>query len=156
MYIYFIRCGRNGGPIKIGYAKDVEKRMNDLQVASPFTLSILAKIPVDSKKKAEKMEAWFHDRFFKKHIRGEWFMGSIKIKQLEACIGYAETDRDWDEVRAENGGRYQTRGKTRPLNNIEKTNMEKTDHKAAKRSAQKKFNAAHRGYGVVLNSSSTL
>jgi len=151
MNIYFIRCGKPGGPIKIGYAKNVEKRLSDLQVASPFTLSVVASIPVGSKKQAEKMEAWFHDRFYRKHIRGEWFMGSIRMSQIESCIDHAASDRDWDEIRSENGGSYYTRGKTRPLNNIEKTNIEKVDARAARRSRQRKENSSTRKDGFIFN-----
>lgn len=138
MFVYFIQCGKQGGPIKIGKASDVEKRISELQTGSPFTLSLLAKIPCAGDKDAFRMEKWFHDRFHRKHIRGEWFTGSIKLKTIEANIDHAKSDKDWDEVRSENGASYQSRGKVRPLNGIEKTNQDKADH-WAKRSHLKKL-----------------
>lgn len=135
--IYFILCGKPGGPIKIGYSRNVQKRVAELQVASPFTLTVIATIPVSSKSQAEKIESWFHDRFKRKHIRGEWFKGSIRLKQIESCVEHALLDKDWDEVRAENGGSYNSRGKTRKLNDIEIHNLDRTDYLASRVSWQK-------------------
>jgi len=73
MYLYVIRCGTKHGPVKIGIAQNVERRLAQLQTASPFTLKICRKIKAKSRKHAEHMEKWLHHRFRRKHIRGEWF-----------------------------------------------------------------------------------
>jgi len=104
-YIYFIRCGKPGGPIKIGMSHNVERRLLSLQTSNPYKLTLIVKIQFDSKKQTEKIEKWLHNRFKRKHLRGEWFKGSIKLKQIDACMEYAIADKDWDEVRIENGGR---------------------------------------------------
>lgn len=126
MVIYFIQAGNKKGPIKIGYTKDISKRLTELQVGCPFTLNLLFFFPAKSKKHAQKMESWFHNRWFRRHIRGEWFK-SITYQQIQASISLALTDKDWDEIRSEHGGNYESRGETRPLNHIEKTNQEQVD-----------------------------
>ncbi len=126
MFVYFVQAGPKKGPVKIGYAANVEKRLIDLQVGCPFTLTLLFKLPAKSEKHAQKMESWFHNRWHRRHIRGEWFK-SIKLNQIYACVPQAIDDKDWDEIRAENGGSYVSRGTARPLNSIEKTNQEQAD-----------------------------
>ena len=79
--IYFIRCGKKG-PIKIGYAKDVEKRMADLQIGNPYQLFLIAAVPVKSMAHGKQVEKWLHQRFKTQHIRGEWFRPTIKLKPI--------------------------------------------------------------------------
>lgn len=94
--VYFIRAGSNG-PIKIGMAKDVNKRLSTLQTGNHEFLMLLATIPCKSLKEAEYMERKMHRCFKKQHIRGEWYKGSISIKDIEA----AEFDNSEREKKAE-------------------------------------------------------
>lgn len=66
-FVYFIQ-GQCGGPIKIGYAKNVCTRLKELQTGQPDSLVILATFPGyfnDEQKMHKKFE---HIR-----LRGEWF-----------------------------------------------------------------------------------
>lgn len=81
MYVYFIRAGDRGA-IKIGWTKDVEQRINDLQVGNAFKLNVLFKIPCDSAIHAQETERRLHKLYARKRIRGEWFMGDINFKKL--------------------------------------------------------------------------
>jgi hypothetical protein len=65
--IYFIQ-GISGGLIKIGYAKDIYRRLKNLQASCPLPLKILAVIrgSLDS-------ESNLHSRFAKNRKHGEWF-----------------------------------------------------------------------------------
>lgn len=105
-FVYFIRSGKLGNPIKIGYAVDVDKRINELQIGNPQKLHIIAAIPVDSKRQAQNIEKWMHHRFKRKHIRGEWFNGCIKLKQVFSNLELAKRNVDYNELRSENGGKY--------------------------------------------------
>jgi len=67
-YIYAIKAG---GTVKIGWAGDPERRLNDLSLASPLPLRLLGF--VEGTKATEKI---LHRRFKEHHLRGEWF--SIK------------------------------------------------------------------------------
>ena len=81
MWVYFIRAG-NRGAIKIGWAKDVDRRMTELQIGNAFKLTLITKIKCDSKEHAAAMEQRFHRFFAKQRIRGEWFMSTINLSKL--------------------------------------------------------------------------
>lgn len=81
MYVYFIRAGNNG-PIKIGVADNVEKRVETLQTGNAVELIVIAVIKCSSRSAAFNKEAAFHKMFASKRIRGEWFRGGIRINQL--------------------------------------------------------------------------
>lgn len=64
--VYFI--GGERGPVKIGTAIDVNKRLAALQTAHPFPLKVLTSISG-----GRELEAYFHVRFGAHRIGGEWF-----------------------------------------------------------------------------------
>ena len=66
--VYFIQCGTTG-PVKIGMARDVRKRMATLQTACPFDLRLLAAIDGSA-----DLERELHQRFAEHRLRGEWFL----------------------------------------------------------------------------------
>lgn len=70
-YIYFIQMD-NIGPIKIGYAKDYVKRLQGLQMSSPYKLNLLYATPgsVDDEKMIHKQLRKNHKEI---HIKGEWY-----------------------------------------------------------------------------------
>jgi hypothetical protein len=68
--VYFIRAGANG-PIKIGSANNVARRMNGLQTASPYPLRLLASIVGSTED-----EFGLHKRFAADRLHGEWFTPS--------------------------------------------------------------------------------
>ena len=83
MYVYFIGTGiTKGHQVKIGVAKDVEKRLKGMQTGNPHKLIILAKIPCDSRRHALHLEATLHERFKKDRMTGEWFRGHISFNKL--------------------------------------------------------------------------
>jgi predicted GIY-YIG superfamily endonuclease len=81
MYVYFLRAG-NKGAIKIGMAKDVDRRVAELQTGNAFKLNVIALIPCDCREQAEYTEKRLHKFFRKQKIRGEWFQGNIDFKKL--------------------------------------------------------------------------
>ena len=85
MYIYFIRMDLRG-PIKIGVAKNVEKRLADLQCASPYDLSLITKVECGSRRRAYELERQLHKMYGYKRMRGEWFQGDIKLKEADDLL----------------------------------------------------------------------
>ena len=75
--IYFIQSG-DDGPIKIGQAQDVFRRLSGLQVASPETLKVIGVIEGVSPKHEKRL----HRRFAKYRIRGEWFQPNAEIRNF--------------------------------------------------------------------------
>jgi hypothetical protein len=82
-HVYFIKSGRGkGSPIKIGVARDVMRRLNELQIGNPLELVLLASFKANSEAHAYWLEKNLH-RFFKEdHIRGEWF-GKVNMRKAE-------------------------------------------------------------------------
>ena len=73
-YVYFIQQRfTKSKPIKIGSAKDVERRLGELQVGNPYELAVVAKLGPFSKREAEATERRLHEQCSRFHIRGEWF-----------------------------------------------------------------------------------
>jgi len=83
MEIYFIQCGNT---IKIGITSDVEKRLNDLQVANPVKLKVLLTL-----RGTNQDERILHRRFRKYLIRGEWYK---KCKALDDEIKQLKKTRE--------------------------------------------------------------
>jgi hypothetical protein len=75
--IYFISAG--DGLVKIGYSRNVDKRMRVLSTASPRPLQILLTIPG-----TRSDESAFHEMFKAERIRGEWFLLSSRIEDFIA------------------------------------------------------------------------
>jgi hypothetical protein len=73
MNLYFIVCCSHPMKVKVGYAKDPEKRLKDMQVSNPFTLQIVGVHPCKSLAHAREMEKRVHEKLGGIHVRGEWF-----------------------------------------------------------------------------------
>ena len=65
--IYFIQAGKRRA-IKIGYAKNTQKRLVTLQVGCPDELRMIFQMPGDM-----MLEFDIHKKFDHGRIRGEWF-----------------------------------------------------------------------------------
>lgn len=64
--IYFM--GWAGGPIKIGFARQLERRWQEIQVASPYPIFVWAAVTG-----GDTQERLYHYQFRDHRIRGEWF-----------------------------------------------------------------------------------
>lgn len=84
--MYFI--GAKEGPIKIGWARDPQQRLQALQVGNPAELSILGVV-----ERAWEFEQETHIRLEPWRVRGEWFERHValrELKELEAPFQYPE------------------------------------------------------------------
>lgn len=73
-YLYFIRCGKNG-PIKIGIARDPQKRLVTLQIGNPRRLVLIGTL-----EDCADLERRLHEHFAADHIGGEWFRPSKALR----------------------------------------------------------------------------
>jgi hypothetical protein len=84
--VYFIRQG-DDGPIKIGVARDAEKRRAMLQTGNPVELHLLRTVPGTA-----RLESLLHQRLAPFRLRGEWFepieplLALIARRDLEAYL----------------------------------------------------------------------
>lgn len=77
--VYFIQCG-DGGPVKIGKANDVEKRLTLLQIGSPYSLTLLG---IMAGGRVDESE--LHRRFASSRMRGEWFAPTEELRAFIAA-----------------------------------------------------------------------
>lgn len=72
-FVYFVQSG-SGGPIKIGWSQDVDRRMAELQVGNAHRLIFLGKI-------AGRMEdeSATHAKFAHLRMEGEWFRDAPEV-----------------------------------------------------------------------------
>jgi hypothetical protein len=70
--VYFI-LNRDSNAIKIGRARDIEKRLKALQTASPVELELLKTISLTSEAQAKELESALHSQFWHLRMQGEWF-----------------------------------------------------------------------------------
>lgn len=69
-YLYFIQCNGPTGPVKIGYAKDVDARLSNIRMSNPYPLALLASVHIEN---PDIVEGQLHTRLAKSRLRGEWF-----------------------------------------------------------------------------------
>lgn len=76
-FVYLIRVVGTD-KVKIGFSKNVEKRIIDLQHSCPFTLEVVFKQYYEY---ANRIENELHIKYLSKNIRGEWF--SLTLDDIE-------------------------------------------------------------------------
>lgn len=79
-FVYFVQQG-DDGPIKIGLAIDVGKRLDHLMAANSAELIVKAIIPG-----SVELESELHLRFARHVIRGEWFRPAPEIVEYIASL----------------------------------------------------------------------
>ncbi len=80
--VYFIQALHKGSPIKIGVARNLRRRLMDLQAACPYQLSILHIVHGAGRTE----EVGLHERFSYLRLHGEWFMDDGAIKAYLAGL----------------------------------------------------------------------
>lgn len=85
-YVYFI-FNPDSSAIKIGFAKDVLKRLAAIQTSSSSQLELLGVIKTQSTRIAKQLEGTLHQQFAQLHISGEWF----KAEETEERKHYLTT-----------------------------------------------------------------
>jgi hypothetical protein len=79
-WVYVIEA-RKGGPIKIGWARDPEKRLRQLQTAHAEQLTLLAVIPG-----TRCLEQEIHRKLIFARRGGEWFEAGAAMRLLRPII----------------------------------------------------------------------
>jgi len=78
-WVYFIKSLVEDGPVKIGYSRTPDIRIQELQVASPHPLTLSA---VWRSKDAKALESKLHRKFRSHKMNGEWFRPSPDLMKL--------------------------------------------------------------------------
>jgi hypothetical protein len=77
-FIYFI-LNQDSNAIKIGRAKNLEKRLKTLQTSSPARLQLVKFIQVNCLDEAEALEKFLHNQFNALKLTGEWFRAEAEL-----------------------------------------------------------------------------
>lgn len=86
--VYFILNSENNA-IKIGRARDIEKRLRSLQTASPVELELLKTLQVESESQAQVLERELHCRFEHLRLKGEWFKAEPELLSYIATESFS-------------------------------------------------------------------
>lgn len=89
-WVYFVKSLIEHGPVKIGYSRTPDIRIQDLRVASSYPLQLAA---VWRSKDARALESKLHRKFRAHKMNGEWFKPSpdlIKLVELLSAGKYLE------------------------------------------------------------------
>ena len=118
-YVYFISCGPKKSPfMKIGIAKDPQKRIMNLQVGNHEVLKLDSTIECRSRRHAHHLEIWLHECFSSYHVRGEWFKAN-PINIPRALAGF-ETQV---EIKSERGKGIHGTKKESEINDLRSKNF---------------------------------
>ena len=103
-YVYFIQEFRLAksqakSPVKIGIAKDPDKRLACMQTGNASELKIIAKIGPFDRDRARLIEKAFHGCFAKQRIGGEWFSGKVANRLVMLSDGNIDSFLDASRVR---------------------------------------------------------
>lgn len=77
-FVYFV-LNSDSNAIKIGKAKDLQKRLKSLQTVSPTKLQLLKAVQVMSEEEARTLESSLHRKFTTLRITGEWFRADKEL-----------------------------------------------------------------------------
>lgn len=83
--VYVIRQGAAG---KIGCAKDLQRRLQGLQIGFPYPLIVVGYITAETQDAARKLERRLHRQFKDERFRGEWFRltdGIVQVLRTEGA-----------------------------------------------------------------------
>lgn len=75
-WIYFIACPENG-LVKIGQAKNIEKRLSSLRTSSPVEIRLAAAVRF-----VPECEQWMHAAFRHLRVKGEWFRAEPELIEM--------------------------------------------------------------------------
>ncbi len=79
---------RQGIAAKIGYAKNLQRRLTDLQIAHPAPLIVVGYIETATVREAQQLEHRLHRQFADERIRGEWFRLTLPIVDALKAEGH--------------------------------------------------------------------
>jgi len=83
MNVYVIECN---GKHKIGFARDIPKRLSRLQQGNAEQLTVVSGRTFDNSEEAHEHERFMHKKLEDYYVRGEWYSASLST--IEAYLYY--------------------------------------------------------------------
>jgi len=72
LYVMQMECGTIR-PIKVGISALPERRLLNIQTASPFPIKLMLTVDCESRETAKEIEGYIHAFFHEFRLNGEWF-----------------------------------------------------------------------------------
>ena len=96
--IYTVYLIRAEDYVKIGYARDPDKRLAELQTGNPKRLKMMFRIPATSKRHAADLESMLHEACAEHRRQGEWFW--VKgVKRVMKKSGFKISNSSgWNDI----------------------------------------------------------
>lgn len=92
--VYMVRPDQpSDGPVKIGVTSDLQGRLREFQVFSPYRLVVEGTICATGAVSAHWMETSLHSELRRYRMRGEWFQDHPTVWQIWA--DYQESGLEW-------------------------------------------------------------
>ena len=94
-HVYLLRCQTY---FKIGVAKNVEERLQAHQISNPYPIIYIGKFWCLN---AKKSEAYLHQKFNNKRVRGEWYLLDLEdVKKIQKYGDkeYNKYTKHWKDV----------------------------------------------------------
>lgn len=88
--VYFLQMDNADAYVKIGYSNNINGRVADLQVSSPYDIVLVDRLPGD-----RELERNLHRRFARYRVRGEWFRPSQEIFDFLKQTRQSRVDSLW-------------------------------------------------------------
>ncbi|MCB4427979.1 hypothetical protein FZX09_04015 [Synechococcus sp. MU1643] len=86
--VYFFRWNNDPDHIKVGFSKNIRKRLNSYLTGSPHPLILEAAAFTDSEEEAAAFEGYLHKVLRKNRVKGEWFKKSNELLKLISEFRY--------------------------------------------------------------------
>ncbi|MBI9033412.1 MAG: GIY-YIG nuclease family protein [Bacteroidales bacterium] len=80
-YIYFLNPENEKGPIKIGRARNIKQRINQLQTSLPYDLKLIGYIETSN---YIELENDIHEKYKNKNLKREWF--DLNLDEVKCII----------------------------------------------------------------------
>lgn len=97
MYVYLIQSGdKKSDPVKVGYSKNPENRIKNLQTGNPKVLRLLMKIKCNSNGHARRLEKSLHEMLKGQNILLEWF--KLNRCNVMKMLNAFANNKDFEQV----------------------------------------------------------
>lgn len=88
--VYLLTCGEY---VKVGMARDVRRRIDDLQIANPYPLEYVHSYEFEGPRYARLCEMATHEMLSPWSHRGEWFATNITRARRALDAAFAATEK---------------------------------------------------------------
>ena len=96
-YVYLIQSGdMKISPVKVGYSKNPEARLKQLQTGNPVELKLIMKLICDDENHARNLEKSLHEMLSTQNVYLEWY--KLKKTHIMKMLTALANNKEFDQV----------------------------------------------------------